>query len=124
LTTELHYDVKVVKVTSGDEVKGYYPGIFGPGWYGPGGYSLQCPALDHLDTVFRDPLDDLFPTPEAAMEAWERSTPVGMSRGNGMRYFLRTENVEAINACEVFRHFSTDPDPDLWNLDNVEEIET
>ena len=121
MSEELNYDVKPVKVTNSagwnmvdpewptdDRVYGYYPGIFGPGWYGDDGYSLQCPAFDHLDTRLRDPLDSLFETPEEAMKAWTESGAVTMSALHGSRYYLRQNNVDAINAQGVFRHY--DPD--------------
>jgi hypothetical protein len=113
---ELNYEVKPVKVTNSagynhvdrkwpvdDRVYGYYAGIFGPGWYGDDGYSLQAPALDHLDTRRHDPLDKLWDTPEEAMEAWENASPVKMTTRHGADYFLRQKNVDAINDQRVFR---------------------
>ena len=113
---ELNYDVKPVKVTNSagyhhvdpnwptdDRVYGFYPGIFGAGWYGNETYSLQCPALDHLDTSRHDPLDKLWDTPEEAMKSWEEATPCQMSGMIGAKYYLKPHNIEAVNAQHVFR---------------------
>ena len=126
--SELKYEVKPVKVTNSagyrhvdpkwpidDRVYGFYPGIFGPGWYGDDGYSLQCPALDHLDTTRHDPLDSLFETPEEAMKAWKESGAARMTPRHGLDYFLRAHNVDAINAQGVYRHY----DPNFADTDEV-----
>jgi hypothetical protein len=110
------YDVKPVKVTNSagyhyvdpswptdDRVYGYYPGIVGPGWYGDDGYSLQCPALDHLDTRRNDPLDKLFDTAEEAMKAWEDAKPCELTQWVGSGYYLREKNVDAINEQNCYR---------------------
>ena len=116
MSEELKYDVKVVTVFRSnawsvidpkwevrDEILGFYPGIFGPGWYGNESYSIQCPALDHLDTSRHDPLDKLWDTPEEAMKAWEDATPCQMSGMAGAKYYLKPHHIEAVNAQGVFR---------------------
>lgn len=135
------YTVKPVKVVNSagfhqvDEtwptdgrVYGWYPGIFGPGWYRGDFPSLQCPALDHLETRMKDPLDKLYDSAEEAMKAWENGAPVTMSAAKGGQYYLRHENIVRINELGVYRHYEKpmieeDPDPGLWNLDETEEVD-
>ena len=119
MSEELHYDVKAVKVMrSGgyvhvdpkwpinNDILGYYPGIFGPGCYSNDGYSLQCPALSHLDTRRSDPLDDLWETPEEAMKAWEEATPCELTTMTGSGYYLRQKHIDAINEQNCYRTIS------------------
>ena len=149
MDNEMQYHVEAVRVTNSaayhivdrdwptdDRVYGFYPGIIGPGWYGGDFPSLQCPALDHLDTRSADQFDKLWPTPEEAMKAWEDSRPIMLGAFAAAGYFLRKPNLDRINELGIYRHYEKpmieedpdkkidlpDPDPTLWELDDAEEV--